>query len=46
MPQHVSHDICRHIVRHMKNHKRLESAAGDEVSGRRDEKPPGSGGNG
>ena len=46
MPQHVFHDICLHIVWHTKNDEPLESAARDEVSGRKEEKPPGIGENG
>jgi len=46
MPQHVFHGICSQVVSHTKNEESLESAARDDVSGRKEEKPPGAGENG
>jgi len=46
MPQQLFHDICLHIVRHTKNDEWLESAARDDVSGRKNGKPPGAAENG
>jgi len=46
MPQHVFHGICPQVVSHTNNEESLESAARGDVSGRKDEKPPGVGENG